>query len=276
MNPNAQNFDDEISLFELVDVLRKRWIWVVTLALVSATAALVVCQFIPNQYQASTIIQIGRLGNLTTNPGSSSEIESPQALAERINTSGFAELIAKAGGDAVTIKANANKNTKLVKIDIRASSAHRAIQTSETIIQTLQKDHQLLAEPIERALTKSISQQKSSLKEIDQLLLQFNRQGQEAEKLKTDPLSYIIFSQALQKLNDRRVEILEKLDRVEGALLEQTTFRTSNVAPIYVSDRPVYPKVTQVTLVALFAGGFLGVLVVFVISAYQSRCKTNR
>ena len=72
MNPNAQNFDDEISLFDLIDVLRKRWIWIVSLTLASAATAFVVCQFIPNQYQASTLIQIGRLGNIPFSSGSGS------------------------------------------------------------------------------------------------------------------------------------------------------------------------------------------------------------
>ena len=147
---------------------------------------------------------------------------------------------------------------------------------TEVVIRLLQEDHQALTEPIERALSKTFEQNNKELQLITQAITQLNKQGQQATNGKADPLSYIIFNQAQQQLNDRRLELVEKINQSEANLLEQRSFKTGPVTPTYASDRPVYPKTNLVTLVALIAGGFLGVLVVFVMNAYENRTKVNR
>ena len=277
MKPDVQDFDDEISLFDLVEILRKRWLWIAGLALASAAVAFIACQFVPNQYQASTLIQIGRLGNIPfgSGSGSGSDVESPQTLAERANSSGFAQRLKSTVGNGASLQATAVKNTKLVKLDVRAATPERARQVTEAVIRLLQEDHAVLAEPIERALSKAINQANKELELVTQAIAQLNKQGQQAANGKADPLSYIIFNQAQQQLNDRRLELVAKVNQAEANLLEQSNFKTGPVTPIYASDSPVYPKTNLVTLVALLAGGFLGVLGVFVLNAYENRHKLN-
>ncbi|WVN42055.1 Wzz/FepE/Etk N-terminal domain-containing protein [beta proteobacterium MWH-UniP1] len=277
MKPDVQDFDDEISLFDLVEILRKRWLWIAGLALASAAVAFIACQFVPNQYQASTLIQIGRLGNIPfgSGSGSGSDVESPQTLAERANSSGFAQRLKSTVGNGASLQATAVKNTKLVKLDVRAATPEQARQVTEAVIRLLQEDHAVLAEPIERALSKAINQANRELGLVTQAIAQLNKQGQQTANGKADPLSYIIFNQAQQQLNDRRLELVAKVNQAEANLLEQSNFKTGPVTPIYASDSPVYPKTNLVTLVALLAGGFVGVLGVFVVNAYENRNKVN-
>ena len=169
MKPDTDNFDDEISLLDLIDILRKRWYWIVGLGVISALIAFATCMFIPSQYQASTLLQIGRLGGLPTSPSSSSssssssDIESPQSLVERINNGGFAQRLASEGLGDTTTKAAIAKNTKLVRLETQGISPERAKQGLERAINLIQTDHQAIADPIDKALGNALKRYKAEL-----------------------------------------------------------------------------------------------------------------
>jgi hypothetical protein len=275
MRPDADNFDDEISLLDLFDILLKRWYWVVGLGAVSAVIAFVACLSIPSQYQASTLLQIGRLGGLpsSSSSSSSSDIESPQALVERINTGGFAQRLASEGPGDTATKASIAKNTKLIRLETQGPSPERARQGLERAISLIQTDHRTIADPIERTLTKTITRYKTELDAVLQASTRLSQQAQQSGSSKGDSLTLLIFSQAQEQLNGRRIDLQEKISNAESNLQEQAAFGTMPVTPFYAGSYAVYPKTTLVALVALLAGAFAGVIIIFILNAYEARRK---
>ena len=88
---NSQSFDDEISLIDLLRILREQWQWIVGLAVVSPLVALAICATLPKQYEATVLLQIGKLSGSGSGSGSgsSADIEPQQNLIERVNSGGF-------------------------------------------------------------------------------------------------------------------------------------------------------------------------------------------
>ena len=82
--------DDEISLMDIYDFLHDGWKTLIGMSALGLLVGVVVSLILPAQYQASALIDSGRVGYLSLETGvDSREVESLPVLAEKMKTPGF-------------------------------------------------------------------------------------------------------------------------------------------------------------------------------------------
>jgi len=84
---NKDNLKEELTLGDLVKILRSQWQWVVGMPLFALAVASVVVQLMPTRFEANVLMQIGQ--PLSLGSATAVEFEPTQHLIERINSKGF-------------------------------------------------------------------------------------------------------------------------------------------------------------------------------------------
>ena len=262
---NSQSFDDEISLIDLLRILREQWQWIVGLAVVSPLVALAICAILPKQYEATVLLQIGKLSSSDSGSGSSSsaDIEPQQNLIERVNSGGFDSRLEGAVRSSLSIKATAVKNTKLVRLTTNANSVEQASKGLENTLALLQDDHKKIADESEKTLAVALQNARDQLKTTSDSINQLNRQVIALSPAKSDPISALLLTQTQQQLFQQQSVLKEKVAMIESGIAEQRLYKTTAIEPIQVNTSPVYPKTSLAVLLAFLGGGITGVIVAF-------------
>jgi uncharacterized protein involved in exopolysaccharide biosynthesis len=266
---NSQSFDDEISLIDLLRILCEQWQWILGLALVSPLVALAICATLPKQYEATVLLQIGKLSS--SGSGSSADIEPQQNLIERVHSGGFDSRLEGATGSSLSVKATAVKNTKLVRLTTNATSVERASKGLENTLALLQEDHKKLADESEKTLGVALQNARDQLKTTSDSITQLNRLVIALSPEKSDPISALLLTQTQQQLFQQQSELKEKVAMIESGIAEQRLYKTTSIEPFQVSTSPVYPKTRLAALLAFLGGGIAGVIVAFLRNALSKR-----
>ena len=261
--------DDEISLIDLFNILREQWKVIAALALAAPVVALAVTLAMPSLYQADVLVQIGRIGNAGAGAGAA-DIEPPSTLAQRLNSQGFDGRIADKVDPSFSLKAVEIKNTKLLRIEGRATSPNSAKTGVEQTLQLIEQDHKEAIEAARKNLSEALLATSAELKSVTQALERLNQAVISfAGDRSGDPISSLLLTQTQSQLTSQRIALLDKVATIETLLLPQNLSATRAVEPIQVSSAPVYPKTNLVLLIAFLAGGFAGVLLAFLRNALK-------
>ena len=263
--------DDEISLIDLFNILREQWKVIAALALAAPVVALAVTLAMPSLYQADVLVQIGRIGNAGAGAGAgAADIEPPSTLAQRLNSQGFDGRIADKVDPSFSLKAVEIKNTKLLRIEGRATSPNSAKTGVEQTLQLIEQDHKEAIEAARKNLSEALLATSAELKSVTQALERLNQAVISfAGDRSGDPISSLLLTQTQSQLTSQRIALLDKVATIETLLLPQNLSATRAVEPIQVSSAPVYPKTNLVLLIAFLAGGFAGVLLAFLRNALK-------
>lgn len=257
--------DDEISLIDLFNILREQWKVIAALALAAPVVALAVTLAMPSLYQADVLVQIGRIGN-----AGAADIEPPSTLAQRLNSQGFDGRIADKVDPSFSLKAVEIKNTKLLRIEGRATSPNSAKTGVEQTLQLIEQDHKEAIEAARKNLSEALLATSAELKSVTQALERLNQAVISfAGDRSGDAISSLLLTQTQSQLTSQRIALLDKVATIETLLLPQNLSATRAVEPIQVSSAPVYPKTNLVLLIAFLAGGFAGVLLAFLRNALK-------
>lgn len=259
--------DDEISLIDLFNILREQWKVIAALALAAPVVALAVTLAMPSLYQADVLVQIGRIGNAGAG---AADIEPPSTLAQRLNSQGFDGRIADKVDPSFSLKAVEIKNTKLLRIEGRATSPNSAKTGVEQTLQLIEQDHKEAIEAARKNLSEALLATSAELKSVTQALERLNQAVISfAGDRSGDAISSLLLTQTQSQLTSQRIALLDKVATIETLLLPQNLSATRAVEPIQVSSAPVYPKTNLVLLIAFLAGGFAGVLLAFLRNALK-------
>ena len=263
--------DDEISLIDLFNILREQWKVIAALALAAPVVALAVTLAMPSLYQADVLVQIGRIGNAGAGAGAgAADIEPPSTLAQRLNSQGFDGRIADKVDPSFSLKAVEIKNTKLLRIEGRATSPNSAKTGVEQTLQLIEQDHKEAIEAARKNLSEALLATSAELKSVTQALERLNQAVISfAGDRSGDAISSLLLTQTQSQLTSQRIALLDKVATIETLLLPQNLSATRAVEPIQVSSAPVYPKTNLVLLIAFLAGGFAGVLLAFLRNALK-------
>lgn len=268
---NPRNYGDEISLIDLLRILREQWQWIVGLAVVSPLLALAICTTLPKQYEATVLLQIGKLWSSGSGSGSSTDIEPQQNLTERVNSGGFHSRLKGGIGLSLSIKATAVKNTKLVRLTTKATSVEQASMVLNNALALLQEDHKKIAEESEKTLAAALQNARDQLKITSDSINQFNSQLIAVSPAKSDPTSALVLTLAQQQLFQQQRVLKENVSIIESGIAEQRLYKTTAIEPIQVNTSPVYPKTSLAVFVAFLGGGIAGMIIAFLRAALSKR-----
>lgn len=264
-NPHDADFD-EIKIFELLDILKNEWkIWVGT-TVVGAVLATSVAFILPPKYEASAIVRVGQVGQVAS---VTTAIESLSDVVERMQSQAFRRSVAEQllGKDANTgeiaqemnrLKASppkVMKGTNLVEINAAARTQGGALKTAEVLLESLKARHRPIYD-------QAVEQLKGRLAETSKNLMAFEKAY--VAGAASNHAQEGAFIQLAQLTESGRYATLRSQQlAIENALLPLNTRPTDAIEPVSVSEQPVSPKKALISAIGVFAGAFLGGLLVF-------------
>lgn len=266
----APSRDDEVDLFELFDTLKESWkLWVGS-TLAGGVLAFGISQALPSSYEVSSLVRIGSAGPM-------GQVEPTLVAMERIKSRAFQQAVCDAlvcdeeQRDAIKkqITITQPKGTDVLSLTVKADSPARAAAVSEAVVQVLQQTHAELAGPALQNVRRQLTSDQKRLKELEaqrqRVVVQVSRaQGEAAAAVAVLQLAQMGDNSELQVLSQRVADLAASLEAPK-------TRPTERLQKLYVSDKPVSPRKSLITIVGSILGAFIGVSAVFVMPAWRNR-----
>jgi uncharacterized protein involved in exopolysaccharide biosynthesis len=271
--------DDEITLFDLWQILvRRKWLVLAT-PLLAVIAAMVAVILIKPQWEATAAIRVGAVGQVGQVGQVGPAIEPVERAVERMKLKSFKDAVLsdlgypldeknpEAGLYRGSLTAKALPNTDLIEISVRGYSRDGARRSAEVTVFYLQKIHDQLAAP--------------TVQRLRQLLVQAEREitQAKAEREKVLKISGLkdeggfMENVVLANIMIQRDGELRELEKTKMLYEEQLgplrTYPTSLIERISVSENPVAPKKSLIILLVGIFGLVLGVMLAFLSNALQ-------
>ncbi len=268
---------DEITLFDLWQILvRHKW-WVLITPLLAVIAAVVAVIPLKSQWEATAAIRVGAVGQVAQvgHVGQIELVEPVARVAERMKLTSFqdaalsdmsyplGEKNLEASRYRGGLMVKALPNTDLVEITARDYSQEDAKRSAEASVVYLQKIHQQLAAPTVQRLRQLVAQ-------LEQEITQIKSEREktlEIAGLKDKVIAREGFMEnvVLANITIQRDGELRELERAKAFYEEQLgplhTYPTSVIERISVSEKP--PKKSLIIMLAGVFGLVLGVMLAF-------------
>lgn len=265
--------DDGLNLWELLEILKSGWYWFVGGAALGLACALGFLLAAPAQYEATVLIQSARVVGI--------DVEPPVQLLERLKFPTFyTDAVLKACAEdsanaqlvlAAAVKPTVVKGNSLIQLNYRASSGELARRCLESVLAQLVATQSALAEPrIANAKEQlALTQQQLGDAEKYQALIDKRAMTMDVNDAKFSQ-SMVFMSAALNK-KEEIAKLRKSVAEQSTQLLEPLTQEARLLEPIYVSERPVFPKKTVTAAGGLIGGLVLGGLVFSVRRSWLGR-----
>ena len=257
---NAQQLPDEqeISLLDILLFLKGAWKTILITALLGLVIAFIFLLVAPNQFEAVANIAMGRVS-----PGSAN-IEEPQALINRMSlpSSFDASAISACGlQDASNLAEQLSKAIKLsipkgvanvAELKVNRPTPELAQACANSVFEAIVKSQTQMIEPMAQAAKSNNSVR---LAKVEARLAQdktlLARAGE--PKNAVSPAYFAILSE-IRTFDDEREKLLTS---IHASAAQTATLQS----PVYVADKPIYPKKALSLLAGLMGGVFLGIVI---------------
>lgn len=266
--------EDEISLFDLWQTLKDKWRYVlggILLGVLGAAAAIATSQA---QYEAIVMLQTGQVAGTI--------IEDPSTIVERFKSPSFhldvakevndPNLIAQAenGGGTQNLSATVPKaSPSMVEVKVKAKSPEFAKKIADAATAKLIGRQEALSAQTRKKIEfdLSVTKEKLAKSELDLLALSKTLDSVGTKDDRFTQIS-LMMSIKLQKESEM-FALRQSVFALEIALLPPSTQPARVLEAIFVSPQPVSPKKGLLLALGLVGGLLVGVMSVFVSSAWQ-------
>ncbi len=277
INPNFNsNFEDEISLKDIVDFLVESWKAIILTGLLGLLGSIAYLWVTPNQYQATAQIQMAQISansNNNTNP-LGVNIEDPILLmarlklpttysAQEIKVCGFESSATPSETLVASAKFSAVKGVgSMIELKINRDNKETAIACAKSLFENIKASQNAIIKPyIEEAKTLLVKYQ-DRLTNSQSLVSRADKSG-------------AALSAAYLANRDEVKFLTEEILRLNTFITSADSRQAKLVSPIYASDVPVAPKKIIALIAGLFAGLFLGLLLMLGKRGYQTYKAAN-
>jgi uncharacterized protein involved in exopolysaccharide biosynthesis len=256
--------EEEIDLKEYLKVIKKKWMFIIGIFLVTLIVSLVISSKLPKVYQASTLITIGRIRN--------QQLENIPAIIEILKQKPFLREIAqdlKMPFDEENLyrlkqRIRIEETAGLLEITGKGRKPEMAVELVNSVTKILLERHRRLLssgkqilEDYIQSYTTELKNLKNEIENLKEKIKQLEKSGSEADAL--------IAQGYMERLENTlsRYENLErdlKEKRMEGSYgTEDTKISATALLP----EKPVSLKKRQIILIAGILGIFLGIMFAF-------------
>ncbi len=254
--------DDEISIKDIFDFLVESWKAIVATGLFGVVSAAAFVILTPSQYEATAKIQMAQISisNNNINPlGFTVEIPSLLIARYQVPTTYTEDEIKACGLEGKKMSQEALSKLanftpvrgvdSIVELKIRLESKEGALACAQALFEGIKESQSLIIRPyIEDAKT-LLAKYQVRLKEIQVLLAKADKSSS------TLSAAYLASRDEINFLNNETI-------RLNTLITSGDTRQTKLVAPVYVSDLPVFPKKSISLVSGFFVGLFVGLLLV--------------
>lgn len=261
--------DDEISIKDIVDFLVESWKAIIATGILGVAAALTFVMVTPSQYEATAQIQMAQISiSNNTNP-LGSNVELPSLLIARHQVpSTYTEDEIKAcglGGKKMPQEA-LSKLAKftpvkgvdsIVELKIRLESKEGALACAQALFENVKESQSLIIKPYIEEAKSLLAKYQVRLQETQALVAKADKSGSALSA------AYLANRDEVKFLTDESI-------RLNALITSGDARQTKLVAPVYVSDLPVFPKKSISLVLGLFAGLLTGLLLVLLRKAWNS------
>lgn len=266
--------DDEISLKDIVNFLVQFWKSILAAGMVGVIAATAFVMVTPSQYEAIAQIQMAQISiNNNTNPlGSNVELPSLLIARHQVPSTYREDEIKACGLEGKKMpQESLSKLAKftpvkgvdsIVELKIILESKEGALACVQALFENVKESQSLIIKPY--------------IEEAKSLLTKYQVRLQETQALiaKADK-SDSALSAAYLANRDEVKFLTDESIRLNALITSGDARQTKLVAPIYVSDLPVFPKKSVSLVVGLLAGLFVGLLLVLLRRAWNNYKASN-
>ncbi len=268
-NTHQQMPQEEISLTEIIKFLLDTWRTILVFGVLGFMSSVAHLLVTPKHYEAIAQIQMAQINtsnnhvrNLSNSNNSyplGVNIEEPNLLLARMRVpSSYSEIEFKACGLGYS-KASAEKLTRLaqfsqvkgvtsaIELRIQMESKDQAISCAQSLFENIRSSQNQIIKPyIEEAKSRIINYQA----QIEGLKIIIAREDKSSS----------ISAAAYLANRDELKFLMEENIRLKTFITAGDVGRAKLVAPIYVSDVPVFPRKKNVLLGGLFLGLIFGLV----------------
>lgn len=279
VNRNDQ-FDDELSLLDLVAFVRRNARTLLATTLIGAVLGGVIAFSVSPQWEASALVRIGQLGNV------GSPIEPPLQLVDRIKSKSFQNDVLKrlglANGDydakmfRDTLKVKLEKSV-LISLALRDMSADAVKLHMSAVINELKEIHSRMSAPTINRLQQELAMIELELKRasVESERLEKSLDGAGSVSEKTFSQAVLVSNLLLVREGELRA-FRERKRALEEQLSVERTFPTDVLGRVEILSEPVFPKKSLFIVAGLFIGLFIGVFVSVIRAACCKRaCESS-
>jgi LPS O-antigen subunit length determinant protein (WzzB/FepE family) len=288
--------DDEISLFDLWETLKAGWRWVFGGVVIGVLGALTAIFVAPSQYEAVAIVQVAQVGQIAqvgqlgqVGQVSSLPVEPPSQAVERMKSSAFQMTVAQAlgdqqwvsalqdGGNPTLLTVSSPKGAlNLIDLKTKGDSPEAATKIATTAITELAKRHAEIAKPAVERLTIDAGIAREKLRRAESELEGLNKLMAGAS-VKDERFTQLSLMTNLRVQKEAEIFYQRQmLSALDGALSPPNTQPARALEDVFVSDKPVSPKKRLLLALGLVGGLLLGVLWVFVSSAWRQARESRQ
>lgn len=271
---NADQADDEISLWDIVNFLKEGWLWLVGGLALGLVGAVVFLLITPKQYEAQALFQGAKVLG--------AELESSAQLIERLKFPTFygSEQISACGITAAEpmvalakkIKPMVLKGTNILQVSFSAPESKNAVACLNAVMErVIHGQNQLSAASLENA-KRQLELTKGQLADAERLQLMLEKRSMGSLDAADTKFSQTVLLISTSISKKDQIAGLRKSVLDQMANLESPATRSAElVAPIYAPENAVFPKKLPVLAGGLFGGLVLGGLVLFVRRSWLAR-----
>lgn len=264
--------EDEISIKDIFDFLLESWKGIALTGLLALLGSIAYLLVSPSQYQATAQIQMAQISpnNNNTNPLGVNIEDSNLLMArlrlpstysnQEIKACDFESSPAPSEALVTAAKFSAVKGVgSIIELKVNRDTKEVAIACAQSLFENIKASQNEIIKPyIEEAKTLLVKYQER-LTNSQALVSRADKSG-------------VALSAAYLANRDEVKFLTEEILRLNTFITTADTRQAKLVSPIYASDVPVAPKKKIVLITGLFAGLFLGLLLMVV----KRSCKAYK
>ena len=266
--------EDEISLFDLWQTLKDKWRYVLGGILLGGLGAAAVITVSQVQYEASAMLQTGKVAGTI--------IEDSSTIVERFKSPSFHLEVAKDAGDPDWIAQVENgtatqilsatipkASPSMVDVKVKAKSPALSKKIADAATAKVIERQEALSVQTRKKIEFDLSVAKEKLLKAEQDLLTLSK-TLNSVGTKDDRFTQISLMTSIKLQKESDVFTLrQSVFALENSLLPPSTQPARLLEAVFVSPKPVSPKKGLLLALGLIGGLLVGVMSVFVSSAWQ-------
>lgn len=271
-------FESGLSFDQIAAFAKRRVRPIAGLAILGAVAGIGVALVIPDEWQATDVIQVGQTTRTLIANGNTNVVVQPLESAARtvdrmslrqfqddvLNSLGLPLERARSRETAIVrdyAEAALRRDGDLVTITARGYSPEQAKQVVASYEKLIIDAHQALLQPSVNRMSAELQQAKSSLAAAEKREAQLNAQSTDMLRGAEGRFSADVLRDSLAQRNEDELHRLaQRIEEIQEDLNPARTFNTRPLmAGIEVGDRPVFPRKSIAAELGALIGFAIGV-----------------